>query len=110
MKQTGPDDESLPFSKMWVDTGSYQVLKGELKMLDKPAEMRFSDFRKVSGDFSMPFLQQVFVGGVLQSKIVTKSIKTNVGLSDDLFDASKLGEQGKQEMNMEEMLKRMQGN
>ena len=111
VKQTGPDDESLPFSKMWVDTGSYEVLKGELKMLDKPAEMRFSDFRKVHGDFSMPFLQQVFVGGVLQSKIVTKSIKTNVGLSDDLFDADKLEPEKKMGMEqMQEMIKRMQGN
>ncbi|HUT02924.1 MAG TPA: outer membrane lipoprotein-sorting protein [bacterium] len=115
VNQTGAEASgSLPFSKVWVDTANYQMLKGELKMQDKPAEMRFSDFRKVYGDFTMPFLQQVFVGGVPQTKIVTKSIKTNVGLSDDLFDASKLeGEQGKQEMNMEqmqEMIKRMQGN
>jgi len=109
VKQTGKEaDESLPFSKVWVDTAGYQVLKGEFKMENRSAEMRFSDIRKVSGDFSMPFLQQVFVGGVLQTKIVTKSIKTNVGLSDDLFDASKLA--GKQEMNMQEMIKRMQGN
>lgn len=111
VKQTGPEeDESLPFSKVWVDTGSYQVLKGEFKIENRSAEMRFSDFRKVYGDFNMPFLQQVFVGGALQTKIVTKSIKTNVGLSDDLFDASKLEPEKKMDMQqMQEMIKRTQG-
>ena len=111
VKQAGPDDESLPFSKVWVDVKSYQVLKGKLQLMDKPAEMRFSDFRKVHGDSIMSFLQETFVGGVLFSKIIIKSVKTNVGLSDDLFDPNKLEPARRMDMHeMQEMFKGFKGN
>lgn len=90
------------FSKVWIDTGNYWMLKAQSKMPNGIAESRFSDFRKVEGDYSWPFLHEVFIDGVLQSKSVTKSVKTNTGLSDDLFDASKLKSQG---MSLEDMMK-----
>jgi len=91
-----------PFSKVWIDTGNYWMLKAQSKMPNGIAESRFSDFRKVQGDFSMPFLHEVFIDGVLQSKSVTKSIKTNSGLSDDLFDTSKVKSEGP---SLEDMIK-----
>ena len=103
-KATSPE----AFSKVWIDASDHWMLKAESKTPKGTAQSRLSDFRKVHGDFSMPFLHEVFVNGVLQSKLVTKSVKTNSGLSDDLFDASKLESQG---MSMEDMFKQgMQGN
>jgi len=103
-KATGPE----AFSKVWIDTGNYWMLKAQSKTPKGTAESRLSDFRKVHGDFSMPFLHEVFINGALQSKLVTRSVKTNTGLSDDLFDASKLKSQG---MSLEDMFKQgMQGN
>ncbi len=100
--------EPEAFSKVWIDTSNYWMLKAESKTPKGVAESRLSDFRKVHGDFSMPFLHEVLVNGVLQSKLVTKGVKINAGLSDDLFDASKLTSQG---MSMEDMFKQgMQGN
>jgi len=102
------ETEPEAFSKVWIDTSNYWMLKAESKTPKGVAESRLSDFRKVHGDFSMPFLHEVLVNGVLQSKLVTKGVKVNAGLSDDLFDASKLESQG---MSMEDMFKQgMQGN
>ena len=100
-------DEKSPgepgsFAKVWIDTSNYWMLKAQTKMPNGIAESRFSDFRKVGGDYSWPFLHEVFVDGILQSTSVTKSVKTNSGLSDDLFDASKLTSQG---MSLEDMIK-----
>ena len=84
------------------------MLKAESKTQRGVAVSQLSDFRKVRGAFSMPFLHEVSINGVLQSKMVTKNVKINTGLSDDLFDASKLKSQG---MSIEDMLKQgMQGN
>ncbi len=105
-------DEKAPgieaFSKVWIDTSNYWMLKAESKTQRGVAVSQLSDFRKVRGAFSMPFLHEVSINGVLQSKMVTKNVKINTGLSDDLFDASKLKSQG---MSIEDMLKQgMQGN
>jgi outer membrane lipoprotein-sorting protein len=96
--QAGPGS----FSKVWIDTSDYCMLKAQSRTPNGIAESRFSDFRKVQGDFSMPFLHEVYMDGVLQSKSVTKSVKLNSGLSDDLFDGSKLQSQG---MSLEDMMK-----
>ena len=108
VKQDEKAPETEPFSKVWIDTSNYWMLKAQSKTPEGVAESRLSDFRKVHGGYSMPFLHEVFINGVLQSKMVTKNVKTNAGLSDDLFDASKLKSQG---MSLEDMFKQgMQGN
>jgi len=94
VKQDDNSKEQSALSKLWVDTKNYWMLKAITKTAGTVMESQMSDFRKVKGDYSMPFKQKIFADGVLQATSLIKSIKTNTGLSDDLFDASKLESKG----------------
>ena len=89
-----PADGKMPFEKLWIDTKSYRMLKGSYSSPDGNVVMHSSDFRAIRGGFEWPYLTEVSVDGKLQSKMITKNIKLNSGLSDDLFDPSKLKAEG----------------
>lgn len=94
-----------PFNKIWVDKDALVMVKAENKTGNgKIMSAVFSDFKDVKGGWEMPYKTEVFMDGKLMSSSVIKSIDFNKGLSDDLFDASKIQAQ---EFNMQDMMKQM---
>jgi len=84
-------DPSSDFAKLWIDQKSLLLVKMEGKPEDGVASVvLLSDFRKVSGDFEMPFKTEMYSGKDLISTSVVKSIAVNKGIADDLFDPDKI--------------------
>jgi hypothetical protein len=60
-----------------------------------------SDFRKVKGDWEMPYKTEMYGDNELMFTLLVKSIEINKGVSDDLFDPDKVKAKG---FNMQEMM------
>lgn len=98
--------EEFPYSIVWIDEKSLTMIRATSKSAQDAIDMKYSDFRKIYKDFEMPYLSEFLRNGELTSKTVTKSVKVNSGLSDDLFDPSKLQAQGP---SLQDLFKGMQG-
>jgi outer membrane lipoprotein-sorting protein len=84
-------DSSSDFAKLWIDQKSFVLMKMEGKPQEGVASVIIlSDYRKVLGDFEMPFKTEMYSGKDLISTAVVKSIAVNKGISDDLFDPDKI--------------------
>jgi outer membrane lipoprotein-sorting protein len=99
-------DPKATFSKLWIDKKNYHLLKLEGKPeKGQPAMVAiFSDFRKVAGDWEVPYMTQVDMGTDVASTIAVTSVAVNKGLKDDLFNADKI--EGKT-TNMMDLMKKM---
>ena len=62
------------------------------------------DFRKVKGDWELPYKTEMYGNNELMSTTLVKSVEINKGLSDDLFNPDKVKIKG---FNMQEMMKKM---
>ena len=97
-------DEKADFAKLWVDKKSSQLMKIESKPEKEETEVvLFSDFRKVTGDWELPYKTEVYSGKELATTIVMKSAEVNKGLADDLFNADKV--QGGAKPSMMDLMK-----
>jgi outer membrane lipoprotein-sorting protein len=80
------------YMKYWVDKKCFAYVKGEEKYAGKILYYEYSDFQTVENDFVIPFhyeLSSEFEeDGTEDTEI--KSIETDIGLSDSLFDAAEL--------------------
>ena len=105
-------DSSSEFAKLWIDQKSFNLMKMEGKPQEGVASMMiFSDYRKVSGDFEMPYRTEMYSGKDLISTTVVKSIAVNKGISDDLFDPDKIKAAAGPDMKgMMEQMKKMKDN
>jgi outer membrane lipoprotein-sorting protein len=84
-------DKSSDFAKLWIDQKSFLLMKMEGKPQEGVVSVILpSDYRKVSGDFEMPFRTEMYSGKDLISTVVVKSIAVNKGVADDLFDPDKV--------------------
>lgn len=102
-------DASSDYAKLWVDQKSFQLMKMEGKPQEGVASViLLSDYRKVSGDFEMPYRTEMYSGKELISTGVVKSVQVNKGLSDDLFDADKIEVSGPDMKGMMDQMKKMQ--
>ena len=85
------EEEEFPFTKVWLDKTDLVLIKSESK---KPEEktvlLVHSDFRKIKGDWEMPYKSKIYVDGEPTTTFVVKSLEINKGLSDDLFDPDKI--------------------
>jgi outer membrane lipoprotein-sorting protein len=99
------DEEEFPFTSIWIDKESYDLIKAERK-IPKEETMLWvhSDFKKIKGDWEMPYKTEMYTGGELMTTSVVDSIAVNKGLSDDLFDPEKIEVK---EVDMQEMMKKM---
>ncbi len=93
-------------TRVWIDKNELFLVKSESKG-DKGGTMTmlYSDFRKIKGNWEMPYETEIFSDDKLVSTMTMKSIEINKGLSDDLFDPDKVEVKG---MDMQEMMKMMQ--
>ena len=99
-------DPKATFAKLWIDKKNYHLLKLEGKPEEgQPAMVAlFSDFRKIAGDWEIPYMTKVNVGSDVASTIAVTSVAVNKGLGDDLFNAEKI--EGKTS-NMMDLMKKM---
>lgn len=93
------------FDKVWLDKKNLVLTKAESKGAKGKAIISlYSDFRKIKGDWEMPYKTEIYEGNKLMSTTLVKSLKINKGLSDDLFDPNKVKAE---ESGMGDMMKKM---
>jgi len=104
-------DESSDYAKLWIDQKSFILMKMEGKPQEGVASMiLLSDYRKVSGDFEMPYRTEMYSGKELISTGVVKSVEVNKGLSDELFDPDKIKVSGPDMKGMMDQMEKMKDN
>lgn len=100
-------DKEYPFTKLWLDKRNLVLIKNESKGTEGEIILLIhSDFRKIKGDWEMPYKTEMYADGELMATSLVKSIKINKGLSDDLFDPDKVKIKRKG-FGMREMMKQM---
>ena len=76
-----------PFDTMWIDKKGFNLVKSESKGPDgQQVRMLNSDFRKIKKSWEIPYKTEMFMEGKLMSTTLVKSVKTNKGLKNSLFD------------------------
>ncbi len=101
------EQEEYPFTKLWLDKRNLVLIKNESKGTEGEIILLIhSDFRKIKGDWEMPYKTEMYTDGELMATSLVKSIKINKGLSDDLFDPDKVKIKRKG-FGMREMMKQM---
>jgi len=101
------EDKEYPFTKLWLDKKNLVLIKNESKGAEgKIILLIHSDFRKIKGDWEIPYKTEMYADGELMSTSLVKSIKINKGFSDDLFDPDKVKIKRKG-FGMREMMKQM---
>lgn len=99
------DQKESHFTKVWLDKKNLVLAKAESKgAKEKAMFWVYSDFRKIKGDWEMPYKTEIYEGSKLMSTTLVKSLEINKGLSDDLFDPDKLKAKGS---GMQEMMRKM---
>ena len=101
-------DASSDYAKLWIDQNGFHLLKMEGKPQEGVASVIvLSDYRKVSGDFEMPYRTEMYSGKELISTGVVKSVEVNKGLSDELFDPDKIKVSGPDMKGMMDQMEKM---
>jgi len=101
------DQKESHFNKVWLDKKTLLVTKAESKEAKGKAMVWiYSDFKKIKGDWEMPYQTEIYEGSKLLSTTVVKSLKVNKGLSDDLFNPDKVNIKTKGS-GMQDMMKMM---
>jgi len=99
-------DESSDIAKLWIDQKDYALLKIEGKKTeDEAMVVVFSDFRKVPGGIEMAYKAEMYSGADLISTVIMKAVEINTGLTDDLFDAGSVGDEGTEVQDWMEKVK-----
>jgi outer membrane lipoprotein-sorting protein len=84
-------DNAAEFAKLWIDQKSFVPMKMESKPQEGASSViLLSDYRKILGDFEMPFRTEMYSGKDLLSTMIVKSVAVNKGLPADLFDPEKV--------------------
>jgi len=98
-------ERESPYRRLWVDKDRLFLIQAEGDSSDgNKVRTTFSDFRKAKGSWELPYKIEVFINEVQTMTVLTKSLKINQGLSDDLFDADKVEVSG---LNIQEMMQNM---
>ena len=99
------EEKEFPFTRIWLDKKSLDLIKGERKQPKEETMLWVhSDFKKVKGDWEVPYKTEIYTGEKLVSTFLVKSLEINKGLSDDLFDPNKVKAK---KFDMQEMMKKM---
>jgi outer membrane lipoprotein-sorting protein len=98
-------ERESPYRRLWVDKDRLFLIQAEGDSSDgNKVRTTFSDFRKAKGSWELPYKIEVFINEVQTMIVLTKSLKINQGLPDDLFDVNKVELSGP---NMQEMMQNM---
>jgi len=100
------EEEESSFARIWLDEKNLVIVKIESKETEGVIILWVgSDFRKVKGDWEMPYKTEMYWDNKLMSTTLVKSVEINKGLSDDLFNPDKVKIKG---FNMQEMMEKME--
>ena len=98
-------ERESPYKRLWVDKDRLFLIQAEGDSSDgNKVRTTFSDFRKAKGSWELPYKIEVFINEVQTMTVLTKSLKINQGLPDDLFDVNKVELSGP---NMQEMMQNL---
>ena len=98
-----PEDAGTPFTKIWVDKQKLLFVKGEGKDADgRLLTWRHSDFRKIKGDWEMPYKTEMLADGAKLSDSLVETIDVNKNMSDKIFDAESVEVPGP---NLQELMR-----
>jgi len=96
------EEDETTYTTIWLDKKNLFEVKSEIKGSEGEIMLIVnSDFRKVKGDWEMPYKTEMYGDNELMFTYLVKSIEINKGLSDDLFDPDKVKIKG---FNMQEMM------
>lgn len=99
------EGKKAPFTKMWLDKKNLVLVKVEFKGAGAGnMSLVYSEFRKIKGDWEIPYKSLMYSGNELFSTTNIKSLDINKGLSEDLFSADKVEAKG---TSMQDMMKQM---
>jgi len=99
------DQKDSPLTKMWLDEKALMLVKGEgTGAQGKTATWLNSDFKKIKGDWEIPYKTEMYVDGEIMSTSTVKSVKINEGLSDDLFNPNEVKVKG---LNLKDIIKQV---
>jgi len=99
------NEEEAGFSKIWLDKKLLNLIKAEAKGKDGSTMVWInSDFRKIKGEWEMPYKTEIYANGKLFTVSTVKSLVINKGISDNLFNPDKVKMEGPS--NMQEMMKK----
>lgn len=85
-------DGSL-LTRLWIDKKNYVLIKYVTKGVESPMPeiiTTYSDFKKIKGNWQMPYLLEAYIGNKLLAIVKVKSIEINKNLSDELFNHEKV--------------------
>lgn len=92
---------------LWVDSKRLIPLKVTMESLDAgfpSTTILYKDYREVEGMWGIPYVWETYMGEDLFTTTRVNSVKTNSGLTDDLFDASGVEEE---EIDAQELMRRL---
>lgn len=99
----GAAQHGVGASRTWIDRRKFIYVQSEVVLSGKKVRSVFSDFRPVQGEFEIPHQIDVLSDGAKTMTVKIVKLSANKGLSDDLFDATKLA--GGKTMDMDAIMK-----
>ena len=93
--------------RTWFAKDDFMLLQIISQSGGKTTKMVNSDFRKVKGDFMIPYLTEIYSADKLVMTSTIKEFTYNTNISDDLFDPEKLGgsDMDMQNLDLEKLMK-----
>lgn len=81
-----PGEAGRPSTRMWIDPAAMVIVQTEtVDAQGTKVSAKFSDFRKVLGDYQMAHKTDLIMGDKPMGAITVNSVEVNKGLADDLF-------------------------
>ena len=93
--------------KWFVDKTSLSLLKYEGKVKGNMVVIVNSDFKKIKGEFEMPYKMESTMDGKPLMISVVKSVEFNKGVDDGIFNIDSVKQEDLGKMDMEMMMKMM---
>jgi len=98
-------ERKSPYEKIWVDKDTLFLVQAEGVSSDGDnVRTIFSDFRKIESHWQLPYKVEVLMNEAQMMTVLTKSLKMNKGIPDELFDVNKVEMQGP---NLQDMIQNM---
>ena len=80
------DEKQVPYT-LWIEKVTFNLIQAESRQ-NGAAKINYwnSDFRKVNGEWEIPYKMEIYVDSKLVSTNTVKSVQVNQSLEDELFD------------------------
>lgn len=80
------DEEAVPYT-LWIEKGTWNLIQAERNSVE-PGKVNWwnSDFRKVNGEWEIPYKMEIYVDNKLVSTNTVKSVQVNQDMEDEWFD------------------------